>query len=89
LTRPTWQWVLGWLGFAAFLVTFIFYAASGLLAPAWAVVLLGAIWLVLLAVAVRLLLTRRPLHVLVVPIAAGLIWFGVLTAGEMWLGWTG
>jgi hypothetical protein len=32
---------------------------------------------------------RRPLYVLLTPVAAWLIWFGVLTAGENWLGWTG
>jgi hypothetical protein len=89
MTRPWWQWALGWLGLAALLATLVFYAASGLLAPAWAVAMLCVIWLALLAVAIRLLRTQRPLHVLLVPVAAGLIWFGVLTAGENWLGWTG
>jgi hypothetical protein len=89
MTRPWWQWVLGWLGLAALLVTLIFYASSGLLAPAWAVALLLVIWLVLLIVAIQLLRTRRPLYVLPIPVAAWLIWFGALSAGENWLGWTG
>jgi hypothetical protein len=89
MNRPWWQWALGWLGLAAHLVTVVFYAASGLLAPAWAVAILCVIWLTLLAVAIWLLRTRRPLYVLLVPIAAWLIWFGALTAGENWLGWTG
>ena len=89
MTRPWWQWALGWLGLVAFLGTLAVYAASGLLAPAWAVVVLWVIWLALLAMAIWLLRSRRPLYVLLVPIAAGLIWFGVLTAGERWLGWTG
>jgi hypothetical protein len=89
MTRPWWQWVLGWLGLAALLVTLIFYASSGLLAPAWAVAVLLVIWLVLLIVAIQFLRTRRPLYVLPLPAAAWLIWFGALNAGENWLGWTG
>jgi hypothetical protein len=86
--RPWWQWALGWLGLAALLVTLIPYAASGLLAPAWAVALLLVIWLALLITAIWLLRIRRPLYVVAVPIAAWLLWVGVLTAGENWLGWT-
>ena len=89
MARPWWQWLLGWLGFAALLATLIFYASSGLLAPGWAVGLLLFVWLTLLVVAVRLFRRRRPLWVLVTPVASGLIWFGALTAGERWLGWTG
>ena len=89
MERPWWQWVLGWVGLAALLVTVIFYAASGLLAPGWAVAVLLVIWFALLAVAIWLLRTRRPLYVLPVPVAAWLIWIGALTAGENLLGWTG
>lgn len=89
MTRPWWQWAIGWLGLAALLATLVFYVASGLLAPGWAVAVLLVVWLALLAVAVWLLRARRPLHVPLVPVAAWLIWFGVLTAGEKWLGWTG
>lgn len=89
MTRPWWQWALGWLGLAALLATLVFYAASGLLAPAWAVILLLLIWLALLATAIRLLTLRRPLWVPLTPVAAWLIWFATLTAGESWLGWTG
>ncbi len=89
MTRPWWQWVLGWLGLAALLVTLIFYASSGLLAPAWAVAVLLVVWLVLVVIAIQFLRTRRPLNVVPLPIAAWLIWFGALSAGEKWLGWTG
>jgi hypothetical protein len=89
MTRPWWQWVFGWLGLAVLLMTGFFYASSGLLAPAWAVAVLLAIWLLLLIVAIQLLRVRRPLYVLPIPVAAWLIWFGALTAGENWLGWTG
>ena len=89
MTRPWWQWALGWLGIAALLVTGFFYASSGLLAPAWAVAVLLVIWLLLLIAAIQLMRIRRPLYVLPVPVGAWLIWFGALTAGENWLGWTG
>jgi hypothetical protein len=87
--RPWWQWLLGWLAFVAVLAMLIFYVAAGLLAPAWAVALLLVVWLALVVTAVQLLRRRRPLWVLPVPLAAGLIWWGALTAGETWLGWTG
>ncbi len=86
---PLWQWVLGWVGLAALLATLVFYAASGLLAPGWAVALLLVIWLAMLVAAVWFLRTRRPLYVLPLPVAAWLIWFGALTVGESLLGWTG
>ena len=89
MKRPTWQWVLGWGGLAALLVTLVFYAASGLLAPGWAVILLLLIWVMLLVIAIQFLRAGRPLYVLPVPILAWLIWFGAMTAGENLLGWTG
>jgi hypothetical protein len=89
MTRPRWQWALGWIGLAALLAALYLYAASGLLAPGWAVALLLVIWFALLVTAIQLLRSRRPLYVLLTPVAAVLIWFGALTAGETWLGWTG
>lgn len=89
MSRPWWQWALGWLGLAGLFVTLVFYVASGLLAPGWAVAVLLIIWLALLVASIWLLRTRRPLWVLPAPVAAWLIWFGALTAGETWLGWTG
>ena len=86
---PWWQWTLGGLGLLAHLLTLIFYASSGLLAPGWAVILLLLVWLALLVVAIQLLRIRRPVWVLLVPVVAWLIWFGALSAGEAWLGWTG
>ena len=89
MTRPWWQWGLGWLGLAALLLTGFFYASSGLLAPGWAVAVLLVVWLLLLLLAIQFLRIRRPLYVLPVPVAAWLFWFGALSAGEKWLGWTG
>jgi hypothetical protein len=79
--------VVGWLGLAAHLALGIWYAASGLVAPAGAVAGLLGVWLVLLAVAIRLL-RRRPALVPLVPLAAVLIWLAVVSAGDAWLGWT-
>jgi tryptophan-rich sensory protein len=89
MTRPWWQWALGWLGLAAHLGTLVFYISSGLLAPGWAVAVLLVVWVALLVVAIRLPRSGRPLSVLLIPIVAWLIWFGALTAGERFLGWTG
>jgi hypothetical protein len=88
MKRPWWQWLLGALGLAALLAALPFYLASGLMAPGWAVALLLLIWLALLILAIVLLFRRRPVAVLVTPVVAWLVWFGGLTAGENWLGWT-
>jgi hypothetical protein len=77
----------GWAGIVGQLATLVWYMASGLIAPGWAVIGLLATWLVLFGVAIYLL-RKRPAWVLAVPVAAALIWFGVMAAGEAWLGWT-
>jgi hypothetical protein len=79
--------IAGGVGFLAHVATLIWYAASGLVAPGWAVAVLLLIWLALLVLAIYLLRTR-PVYVLLVPFASAAIWFGVLSAGEAWLGWT-
>jgi hypothetical protein len=89
MARPWWQWLLGWLGVAALLATLPFYLASGLVAPGWAIALLLVVWLGLLAAAIWLLRGRRPLWVPPIPVLAWLIWYGAISAGERWLGWTG
>jgi hypothetical protein len=79
--------VIGWLGILAHLVVLVFYAASGLMAPGWAVIGLLVIWAALGGLAIWLLRTR-PVWVPVVPLAAVIIWFAVMNAGDAWLGWT-
>ncbi|WP_298585319.1 hypothetical protein [uncultured Kocuria sp.] len=69
------------------LVAGFFYMASGLMAPLWAILLLGAWWLFLTYVGVRLV-QRRSYLVLLVPVVAAATWFGVMTLGEAVLGWT-
>ena len=66
------------------LVVGFFYMASGLMAPLWAIVLLGVWWVLLTYVGVRLVQRRSYL----VPLVAVATWFGVMTFGEAVLGWT-
>ena len=79
--------IAGWIGLIGFLGTFFWYVASGLMAPGWAVIGLLVIWLALLALAIYLL-RARPVWVLAVPVAAIAIWYAVMTAGDVFLGWT-
>lgn len=67
--------------------SFFLYAASGLLAPAWAVVAMLALWLALLVLAC-LWWTRHPRRVPVVGVLAIALWFAIVSAGDAWLGWT-
>ncbi|KUG61467.1 hypothetical protein AVL61_00635 [Kocuria rosea subsp. polaris] len=69
------------------LVAGYFYMASGLMAPLWAIALLGVWWVLLTYVGVRLV-QRRSYLVLLVPVVAGVTWFAVMTFGEAVLGWT-
>jgi len=66
---------------------FFLYAASGLLAPWWAVVLLLLVWVALLVVCTRWW-TVHPGRVPWVPVFAAVLWFAVMNAGGAWLGWT-
>jgi hypothetical protein len=76
-----------WIGFVGHLLVLPWYAASGLVAPLWAVVGLIGVWLVLLAAGARLR-RYRPLWMLLVPLVDVAIWFGTITAGEALGGWT-
>lgn len=63
-----------------------FYAAAGLAAPLYAVVLLLAVWLLLLTTAIRRF-TRWPWAILAMPFVAGAVWWLAMTVGESVLGW--
>ena len=63
------------------------YAASGLLAPWYGVLVLLVIWLGLFVVVTRWW-TPHPRRTLLLPVAALALWFVVLTLGEVLLDWT-
>src|SRR3712207_5240064 len=71
----------------ALLVLAPFFFAAGLVAPLWAVIPLVAVWVALFVLG-RPWWRRRPLWSLVLPVVALLVWWGGITAGETWLGWT-
>ena len=75
------------VGMAGMACAFFLYAASGLVAPAWAVVVLLLVWVALLVVAARWW-TPHPRRVPLVALFAMAFWFAVVTAGGAWLGWT-
>lgn len=81
--------LLGALGFLLHMAVAVFpYAASGLLAPGWAYVVLYGAWLALLAYGIVLFRWRRERAVLVVPLLALAFWFVFMTFGDFVLGWT-
>jgi hypothetical protein len=87
-TRRILSAVAGWLALAAMLVLAPFFLASGLLAPLWGVVAIMLIWVGLFVLGVMLLLRRRPLWVLPIPVIALGLWWLVMSSGEQFLGWT-
>jgi len=76
-----------WVGLIAHAAAFVWYAASGLVAPGWAVGVLLGIWLALSAVAVRLW-RSRPALLLLLPVVDAVVWVTVVSLGEAFLGWT-
>ncbi len=78
--------VLTVMGFAAYGVIGFFVAASGLMAPLWAVIALGTVWVVGLAVMIR---NRSSLAiVLAVPLVMAGVWVATMWAGGEFLDWT-
>ena len=75
------------VGMAGMACVFFLYAASGLLAPWWAVVVLLVIWALLLFLATAWW-KLHPTWVPGIPVFAVALWFGVMNAGGAWLGWT-
>ena len=85
---PWWAQAVGWAGVALHLPVGFLYLSSGLIAPAYALAPLWALWLVFLVVAVRSLL-RRPLWTPLVPVVAVALWAVVMAVGSQLLGWRG
>jgi hypothetical protein len=81
---PLFVWAIGLVGH---LVMLVWFAASGLVAPLWAVGGLLVVWAVLLVIGMRLR-RRRPALMLLIPVVDVGIWVAVINAGERFLGWT-
>lgn len=78
---------LRWAGIALHVVIGIFpLSATGLLAPPWALVTVAIVWVLALVGAWRLGRARPRLTPLV-PVATLAAWFGLMTIGDLWLGW--
>jgi len=75
------------VGMVGMACVFFLYAASGLLAPWWAVVVLLVIWALALFVATAWW-SLHPTWVPWIPVALAVFWFAFLNAGGAWLGWT-
>lgn len=75
------------VGMAGMACVFFLYAASGLLAPWWAVALLLLVWAALLFVATAWW-SLHPTWVPAIPVVAAVLWFVVMIAGGAWWGWS-
>lgn len=75
------------IGMAGLAVVLFVYGASATVIPAWAVVVLLLVWLVVFALACRWFLTR-PLRVLALPVVALALWFGAIFGGAKAFGWS-
>ena len=74
------------VGMAGMAAVFFLYAASGLVAPTWALTVLMFVWLVLFVTACRWW-TPHPKRVLLLPVVAIVVLFAVVAAGAAWLDW--
>jgi hypothetical protein len=77
----------GFVGVAGMVAMFFPYAASGLVAPYWAVGVLLVVWLVLTVVTCRWFMPH-PRRTLVMPVVAFVVWIGTISAGGAFLDWT-
>jgi hypothetical protein len=86
--RPsTISYVLGGLALAGLLAMSIWFFATGLMVPLWAVIGFIAVWVGLVVLGV-VWIRRHPWRVLLLPVVAAVILFGGLRAGATLLGWT-
>lgn len=76
-----------WIGLVGLVAVLWLYGASALVVPLWAVAALVLAWLVQLVLAIRWF-HKRPYVVLLLPVAALVLWVAVVAAGAAWLGWS-
>jgi hypothetical protein len=86
-TKTTLSYLAAAVALIALVAMGPFFFAAGLVAPLWAVVILIIVWVVLFVVGC-LWFRRRPWWTLLLPVVAAVVWFGTMSAGEAWLGWT-
>lgn len=77
----------GFVGVAGMVAMFFPYAASGLVAPYWAVAVLLVVWLVLMVVTCRWFMPH-PQRTLVMPVVAFAVWIAAIGAGATFLDWS-
>jgi hypothetical protein len=77
----------GFVGLCGMVAVFFLYAASGLVAPYWAVGVLLVLWLVMFVVTCRWFMPY-PKRTLVMPVVAFVVWIGAISAGGAFLDWT-
>ena len=75
------------IGVGGLACAFFLYAASGLLAPWWVVVVLLVIWVFLLVLALAWF-TRHPMRVFGIAVFAVVFWFVTMVAGGVFLDWS-
>ncbi len=75
------------VGMAGLACTFFLYAASGLVAPWWGVVLLLLVWVGLLLLSIAWW-SLHPRWLPAVAVFSLVFWFAAVNAGAFWLGWT-
>ena len=76
-----------WLGMILVVSSFFLYAASGLVAPWWGVVVMIALWLVLFVLCF-VWWTPHPGRVVALGVVSFVWWFLAITAGGVFLDWT-
>ena len=75
------------VGMAGLACAFFLYAASGLLAPWWAVVVLMMLWMLMLVLAL-LWWSRHPRWLVWLSVFAIVFWFVAMVAGGVFLDWS-
>lgn len=81
------SYVVAAIAMAAMAVIGFYYLVSGLMAPIWAVIGLLAFWVFLVVLGIRWF-RLHPLRVLLLPVIAAVVWYGVMSLGDVLLGWT-